>query len=138
MGVLNARLAAVASIGLLTSGCATTNFRAGGPCSEGKSIVAPLGLGSVMSQRYNSVCGQTMAANSMIASGDPGLQAVGQLTLEGLDPAAKANGDRVRDALVNTRTTEYTASRNADGSYTLRGAPVVTVPKAERSPVPQP
>lgn len=131
MGVSNLRNAMiVAALGVSTSACTTMTIPTGGACIEGSGVVAPLGLGGVHRQSYNSKCGQTMAANSMIQSQDAGVRAVGVLTLEGVDPTVRANGDRVRDALANAGTTQYTVRRNADGSATLSGAPVITVPKA--------
>ena len=131
MGVSNLRNAMiVAALGVSTSACTTMTIPTGGACIEGSGVVAPLGLGGVHRQSYNSVCGQTMAANSMIKSQDPGVAAVGILTLEGANPAIKENGGRVREALANTGTSQYTVRRNADGSATLSGAPVITVPRA--------
>ena len=143
MGVSSLRNAMiVAALGLGTSACTTMRIPTGGACIEGSGVVAPLGLGAVHRQSYNSKCGQTMAANSMIQSNDAGVRAVGMLTLEANDAAVKENGDRVRSALANPGETQYTVRRNADGSATLVGAPVVTVPKnatvpAAAAPAPQ-
>ncbi len=141
MGVSNFRNAMiVAALGLGTSACTTMTIPTGGACIEGSGVVAPLGLGGVHKQRYNSQCGQTMAANSMIQSQDPGVRAVGMLTAGGNDPTIKENMNRVNGALANTGTTQYRVQRNPDGSAKLEGTPVITVPQpsAQATPTPQP
>lgn len=139
MGVSNFRNAMiVAALGVSTSACTTMTIPTGGACIEGSGVVAPLGLGGVHKQRYNSDCGQTMAANSMIQSQDAGVRAVGMLTAGGNNPAIRDNMNRVSGALANTGTTQYRVQRNPDGSAKLEGTPVITVPQAAPQPAPTP
>lgn len=141
MGVLNFKNAFVAAgLGLMTSGCATMSIPTGGECIEGKVVQAPLGLGAVSSQRYNSVCGQNVAANSMLQTNDAGIRAVGMLTLEANSAVVKDSGDRVRQALANQGQETYTATRDAQGNIIFKGTPVILVPQKQpaASPTPQP
>jgi hypothetical protein len=139
MGVLNLKNAVVAAgFGLMTSGCTTMAIPTGGECIEGKAVMAPLGLGGVSSQRYNSVCGQNVAANSMLKTNDAGIRAVGMLTLEANSAVVKNSGDRVRDALANQGQDTYTATRDAQGNIIFRGTPIITVPQTQSTPAPAP
>lgn len=139
MGVLNLKNAFVAvGLGLMTSGCATMAIPTGGECIEGKVVQAPLGLGAVSSQRYNSVCGQNVAANSMLQTNDAGIRAVGMLTLEANSTVVKENGDKVRNALANQGQETYTATRDAQGNIIFKGTPIITVPQKQTTPAPAP
>lgn len=139
MGVLNLRNAAIAAgFGLMTSGCAHVAIPTGGECIEGNAVVAPLGLGAVSHQRYSSVCGQNVAANSMIQSPDAGVRAVGMLTLEANSQTVKDNNEKVRQALANPGQETYTATRDAQGNIVFKGTPVITVPQSTPVPAPSP